>query len=180
VRINQNIYIAELSPRIRIRIGSLGLSKYTGPDSDTVLHTPAGTWEYAAPEVIALSAYDEKVTDHYTSAHDEKVTDHYTSAVDIWSSGCTAHKILTNKLPFGSTSLVEYVGGLKNFPAERLVERNISEPARKLLQRTLAPASRDRPTAKECLEDAWFTTTQAKAVLRGGFEMSDGWWRKEG
>jgi serine/threonine protein kinase len=149
VRINQNIYIAELSPRIRIRIGGLGLSKYTGPDSeDTALHTPAGTREYAAPEVTGLSAPDEQVT-----------TDHYTSAVDIWSSGCTAHKILTNRLPFGSTSLLEYVGGQRDFPAERLVERNVSEPARIWLRRTLAPAYRDRPTAKECLEDAWFTTT---------------------
>jgi serine/threonine protein kinase len=133
-----------VSPQVRIKIGDLGLAKYTGADSGTVLHTNAGSMDYIAPEVNGMSVPDERETDHYTSA------------VDIWSSGCLAHTILTNQPPFaGGRNLFRYLSGQKGFPAERLVERNVSEPAQGLLIRMLAPASHNRPTAKECLEDAW-------------------------
>jgi serine/threonine protein kinase len=136
-----------VSPRIRIKIGGLCLVKCFGRDDCHALH---GTWEYTAPEV------------HDRSFSDERETDRYTSAVDIWSFGCVAYTILTNELPFpGFNHLMWYVAGQKGFPTALLVENNISEPAQKLLQRMLAPAPHNRPTAKECLEDAWITTGRA-------------------
>jgi serine/threonine protein kinase len=49
-----------------------------------------------------------------------------------------------------------YVKGLMAFPCELLVQRNVSESAKNLLMRMLAPLPGDRPTAKDCLNDAWF------------------------
>jgi serine/threonine protein kinase len=136
--------IAEVSPQIQIKIGDLGLAKYTGADAGTELHTCAGTKDYTAPEVLGFSVPDKNETDHYTSA------------VDIWSSGCLAHTILTNQPPFpGGKDWWGYLNGKIDFPTIALVEKNVSEPARKLLMRMLAPAAHNRPTAEECLEDAW-------------------------
>jgi serine/threonine protein kinase len=117
------------------------------------------------------------------STHDESATDYYTSAVDIWSSGCLAYTILTNKPPFPSSKHLKwYVYGQKGFPTALLVEKNISEPAQKLLKRMLAPAPHNRPTAKECLEDAWTTPRAGEgdrhwAPIRNIIQMLD--WRGE-
>jgi serine/threonine protein kinase len=131
-----------VSPQLRIKIGDLGLAKYTGVDAGTELHTVAGTRDYTAPEVNGMYARDEMEQDYYTSA------------VDIWSSGCIAHKILTDKPAFPN-GLLGLLSGRVALSTSRLVERKVSLPAQKLLRRMLAAAPQNRPTAKECFDDAW-------------------------
>jgi serine/threonine protein kinase len=108
-----------------------------------VLRTIAGTRDYTAPEVAGIYADDNEATDEYTSA------------VDIWSSGCLLHTLLTNEPPFRGFTLHMYVKGLMTFPYVLWAQRNLSDSAQNLLKRMLAPLPGDRPTAEDCLNDAW-------------------------
>ena len=89
----QNIFVVDTDPILWVKIGDFGITKRI-LNEQTFLKTEMGTLEYLAPEVLG---------------HVEEENSRYTNAVDLWSLGCTCHRLLTMESPFPKmTALTRY------------------------------------------------------------------------
>ena len=78
-----------------------------------------------------------------------------TNRVDIWSLGCVLHRMFTGSLLFkDSFEVLKYSWTAASSP---LVLDNLgfSIPCASFLRDVLQPIPEDRPSAEDCLENAW-------------------------
>ncbi|RPB00899.1 Pkinase-domain-containing protein [Choiromyces venosus 120613-1] len=135
--------------------------------SDEMLNTMAGSFGYAAPEVMLKKGHGK--------------------AVDMWSLGVITYTLLCGYSPFRSESLPDLIdecskGGV--IFHERYW-KEVSKDAKLFISGLLQPRPEDRPTSQEALRHTWLigeTATDydvlpeiksymAKARLRRGIEM---------
>jgi len=106
-----------------------------------------GTLDYMAPELL-----------HTDKKYNEKV--------DVWSVGCLMYVLLSGSLPFrrnwGSISQRAADNNVRELILSGKVDvvsgawTKVEDSTKVLLQRMLAQNPADRPTAEQCLQDAWF------------------------
>ncbi|KAF8538589.1 kinase-like domain-containing protein [Trichophaea hybrida] len=155
----KNIFVVSTCP-ISVKLGDFGISKRIQEDN-TQLRTRIYTKPYAAPEVLDMM---------------ESGKEEYTSAVDIWSLGCVSHQLLTNAVPFKtSTDLDKYCRGdtvNANHPARVLEGQGISKDGIEFVLHLLAPNPDNRPTAATAGNHRWLyiddTTREPNSSLPQG------------
>ena len=135
---------------------------------DEVLTTMAGSFGYAAPEVMLKRGHGKPV--------------------DMWSLGVITYTLLCGYSPFRSENLADLIEECRN---GRIVYherywKDVSNEAKEFINRLLQPDPNRRVTSEEALEDVWLSGKTAatdhnllpeirayiaKARLRRGIEM---------
>ena len=129
---------------INIKVIDFGTSCLFGEHQK--LKQRLGTAYYIAPEVLGMN-YNEKC--------------------DIWSCGVIMYILLSGTPPFGGQTDDEILRRVKtgkfNFAHE--CWRTISDPGKTLIRQMLLMDPKARPSAAECLQDAWLQTYAAPLTL---------------
>ncbi|KPI89740.1 putative protein kinase [Leptomonas seymouri] len=128
--------------------------------------TPCGTLGFAAPEI--LSAYNAQKTAsrlHRSSWDSADATDtssqprtsvDLVKRMDIFAAGVTICILLTGCEPYPCLSSKEHMNAVQSGLDFSGPQWNyVSQSAKKLLRRMLAPRAADRPSALECLNSSW-------------------------
>ncbi|TGZ82167.1 Pkinase-domain-containing protein [Ascodesmis nigricans] len=134
---------------------------------DTMLNTMAGSFGYAAPEVMLKKGHGK--------------------AVDMWSLGVIAYTLLCGYSPFRSESLPDLIDECTNGRVifHERYWKEVSKDAKLFIGELLQPNPDDRPIAQDALNHRWLkgeTATNydvlpelkaymARARLRRGVEM---------
>ena len=137
-----------------------------GTESE-VLNTMAGSFGYAAPEVMLKQGHGKPV--------------------DMWSLGVITYTLLCGYSPFRSENLADLIEECRSghITFHERYWKDVSNEAKAFIKRLLKPDPSKRATSQEALEDAWLsgkTATDhnllpeiraymAKARLRRGVEM---------
>jgi serine/threonine protein kinase len=136
-----------------VKIADFGISK-RAIEQVTALHTSAGTFAFAAPEV-------QPGLQSFTQA------DSYTNSVDIWSLGVIAFLILTGEILFKDLRrLSQYVAGTFSFPDDTLLAHDITQEACVFIHNLLEAKPEDRPTAEDCLQSLWLASPTESTTLQ--------------
>ena len=135
-----------------VKIADFGISKRE-TEGHTVFHTVTGTPAFTAPEVLGFVQRDNRLNDSYTNA------------IDIWSLGVITLLILTGEILFkDQRRLGQYISGSFEFPLNVLLANKVSEQGCSFVRSLMAPKSKDRPRAKECLEHPWLDCLKEDAA----------------
>jgi calcium-dependent protein kinase len=110
-----------------------------------VLKTTHGTSYYIAPEVLQKK-YDERC--------------------DVWSVGVILYILLSGKPPFDGDNDEEITEQVKigEYNLNGGVWQVVSQDAKNLIKKMLTYKYVDRVTARECLQDPWFTNASSVQV----------------
>jgi len=128
-----------------IKVSDFGLAKAQSPLS--CLRTVCGTPTYLAPEIV--------------SGGEEK--EGYSTAVDCWSLGVIVYYMLVGKTPFNESKVGAFFTGaatIRSVDYSVFAEKNISEEARKFVDRLLQLDPKNRMTAEEALVHPWIVNSQ--------------------
>lgn len=100
--------------------------------------TKTGTVAFSAPEIFTQSVYDEKV--------------------DIWSAGTVLYMMLCGHQPFYNENMAQLVQQITKDPPDLTAEgfMDVSNQALDLIEKMLEKDPTKRPSATECLQNAWF------------------------
>ncbi|KAH0544514.1 hypothetical protein FGG08_001413 [Glutinoglossum americanum] len=134
---------------------------------DEVLTTMAGSFGYAAPEVMLKKGHGKPV--------------------DIWSLGVITYTLLCGYSPFRSENLADLIDECqRGRPVfHERYWKEVSKDAKDFISSLLQPDPASRPTSEECLRHVWLTGANAtdyniipeiraymaKARLRRGIEI---------
>ncbi|MCJ1389275.1 hypothetical protein MMC18_002131 [Xylographa bjoerkii] len=162
----ENLLYLTRDPHSQLVLADFGIAKMLDT-SDEVLTTMAGSFGYAAPEVMLKRGHGKPV--------------------DMWSLGVITYTLLCGYSPFRSENLPDLIEECR---AGRIVfhERywkEVSQEAKTFILRLLQPEPGKRATSEEALQDIWIsgdTATDynilpeiraymAKARLRRGIEL---------
>ncbi|KAG9017848.1 hypothetical protein FRB95_012839 [Tulasnella sp. JGI-2019a] len=141
----ENILYRTKAPDSDIVVVDFGLAQHL-ETPDEVLHALAGSYGYVAPEVLMNKGYGKPV--------------------DIWSTGIITYVLLCGYSPFRSDDVKALIAETTK---ARIVFhdafwKNVSDEAKKFIQRCLQVDPDKRPTATEALDDPWLTTHKADSV----------------
>ena len=126
-----------------VKIADFGITK-RAIEGLTALRTQTGTPAFMAPEVLGFH--------HPGDGSNES----YTNVVDIWSLGVITFLILTGETLFkDQRRLCQYVLGGFMFPAGSLLANKVSAQGIDFVRSLMAPMSKDRSKAMECLQHPW-------------------------
>ncbi|KAF8242362.1 Pkinase-domain-containing protein [Wilcoxina mikolae CBS 423.85] len=147
-------------------LADFGIAKMLD-SGESVLNTMAGSFGYAAPEVMLKKGHGK--------------------AVDMWSLGVITYTLLCGYSPFRSESLPDLIDECSNGRVifHERYWKEVSKDAKMFIGDLLQPNPDDRPSAKDALRHRWLkgeTATDhdilpeiksfiAKARLRRGIEM---------
>jgi len=112
------------------------------------------TVEHAAPEIIKIKMSAEEV--------DEEES--YTSAVDLWSTGVVSYETLTARQPFEEDENVpnsienKILDVALNFSGDEW--KYVSPYPKEFIKKVMKFEPKERLTAKEALEDEWFSNDE--------------------
>jgi len=123
----------------RVKLCDFGHAKRIDDTSDgdmTLMHTPCGSHQYAAPEVTTRALHEGRPA--------------YTMAVDLWGVGCIMHMLLSGERP--------PKGVAPQFTSRAWL--SVSSDARDLLRRLMMFAPAARPTAAQALQHQWLSTAR--------------------
>lgn len=162
----ENLLYLSRDPNSELVLADFGIAKMLDSPS-SMLNTMAGSFGYAAPEVMMKSGHGK--------------------AVDIWSLGIITYTLLCGYSPFRSESIPELIEECKSGRVifHERYWRDVSKDAKDFIERMLQPIPSDRPTSKEALDHSWLTgktasdhdilpelkSYLAKARLKRGIEM---------
>ncbi|TNN17209.1 Serine/threonine-protein kinase 17A isoform 1 [Schistosoma japonicum] len=141
----ENILLRRPLPHCDIALCDFGLAKYLR--TNEVIRDLVGTPDYAAPEVL-----------NYDPIH---------LTTDIWSVGVVVYYLLTSESPFWDESKEHTylnVCQLKISYPDYLFH-NISVEAIAFIKRLIQRNPKDRPSAIDCLDDPWFSSTNFTDAL---------------
>ncbi|KAF4525046.1 hypothetical protein B566_EDAN001960 [Ephemera danica] len=142
----ENVMVSTLSPPWQVKLIDFGLSREVAGGDERALQ---GTPEFLAPEAVNFEPLS--------------------LATDIWAVGVITYLLLTGASPFlgedKQATFCNIVAG--EYDTERLVKASSRAPA--LISRILVHSPRKRPSAGECLADAWLLQINSKVteVKRG-------------
>ncbi|KAF8544311.1 kinase-like domain-containing protein [Trichophaea hybrida] len=147
-------------------LADFGIAKMLD-SGESMLNTMAGSFGYAAPEVMLKKGHGK--------------------AVDMWSLGVITYTLLCGYSPFRSESLSDLIDECSNGRVifHERYWKDVSKDAKMFIGDLLQPNPDDRPSAKDALRHRWLkgeTATDhdilpeiksfiAKARLRRGIEM---------
>lgn len=147
-------------------LADFGIAKMLESPSE-VLSTMAGSFGYAAPEVMMKSGHGKPV--------------------DIWSLGVITYTLLCGYSPFRSETIPDLIEECKNgnIIFHDRYWKDVSQDAKDFIGELLQPRPEDRPTSSEALKHIWLKGQTAsdkdllpeirayiaKARLRRGVEM---------
>jgi len=162
----ENLLYLTKSKDSHLVLADFGIAKML--DSPTeVLNTMAGSFGYAAPEVMMKSGHGK--------------------AVDIWSLGVITYTLLCGYSPFRSETIPDLIEECRtgNIIFHERYWKDVSRDAKDFIGELLQPRPEDRPTSTEALKHSWLKgqtasdkdllpeirSYLAKARLRRGVEM---------
>lgn len=133
----ENILYLSSEPDSNVVLADFGIAKKL-ESPDELLHSSAGSFGYAAPEVIMGSGHG--------------------FPCDIWSLGVVTYTILCGYSPFRSENVDDFINEVKNnnaviFHADYW--KDVSKDARRFIIKALQFQPDKRPTAAQLLKDPW-------------------------
>ena len=147
-------------------LADFGIAKMLD-SKDEVLTTMAGSFGYAAPEVMLKKGHGKPV--------------------DMWSLGVITYTLLCGYSPFRSENLPDLINECCNnrVAFHERYWKDVSKEAKDFILRLLRPSPEERATSEEALKDIWLTgetatdhnilpelrAYMAKARLKRGIEM---------
>ncbi|KAK6465434.1 kinase-like domain-containing protein [Scheffersomyces coipomensis] len=135
----ENVMYLTPEDNSNIVIVDFGIAKKLN-GSDDLLNNSAGTFGYAAPEV-------------FTSGHGKPC--------DIWSLGVITYTLLSGLQPFRAQNGRDFIEETKNNNGVIFYSdywSDVSKDARRFIIKALQLNPKDRPTAKELLQDPWLVS----------------------
>lgn len=117
-------------------LADFGIAKHLD-SPDGVLKTMAGSFGYAAPEVMMKRGHSKPV--------------------DMWSLGVITYTLLCGYSPFRSESLAELIEETKNGRVifHERYWKDVSQEAKNFILTLLKPDPRDRASSHKALQDPW-------------------------
>jgi len=162
----ENLLYLTPEPQSSLVLADFGIAKMLD-SKDEMLNTMAGSFGYAAPEVMLKKGHGK--------------------AVDMWSLGVITYTLLCGYSPFRSESLPELIDECSNGRVifHERYWKDVSKDAKIFIGELLQPNPDDRPSSSEALNHRWLkgeTATEhdvlpeiksyiAKARLKRGIEM---------
>ncbi|WWD16858.1 hypothetical protein CI109_101290 [Kwoniella shandongensis] len=157
----ENILYKTRAPDSQLVIADFGIAKHLENPDEELLEA-AGSFGYAAPEVLANKPHGTKV--------------------DCWSIGVIAYTLLCGYSPFRSD---DKMGLLKEMTRGRIMfhERywsKVSKTAKDFIKEMLVADPKKRLTAAEALQHPWLTSGQAtdadlSGAIRENFDAKRKW-----
>jgi len=149
-----------------IVLADFGIAKHLD-SPDGVLKTMAGSFGYAAPEVMQKKGHSKPV--------------------DMWSLGVITYTLLCGYSPFRSESLADLIDETKNGRVifHERYWKDVSQEAKDFILTLLKPKPEERATSRKALQDPWIAgrgatdhnllpeirAMMAKARLKRGVEL---------
>ena len=132
----ENLLYLSRDPNSEIVLADFGIAKHLD-SPDGVLKTMAGSFGYAAPEVMMKKGHSKPV--------------------DMWSLGIITYTLLCGYSPFRSESLADLIDETKN---GRVIFhdrywKDVSQEAKAFIMSMLKPAPHDRVASAQALKDPW-------------------------
>ncbi|KAI1634455.1 calcium/calmodulin-dependent protein kinase [Biscogniauxia mediterranea] len=162
----ENLLYLTKDPSSDLVLADFGIAKMLD-NKDEVLTTMAGSFGYAAPEVMLKKGHGKPV--------------------DMWSMGVITYTLLCGYSPFRSENLQDLIDECSNASVvfHERYWRDVSDDAKDFIMRLLQPNPDDRWTSQQALSHPWLsgkTATDhnllpeikaymAKARLRRGIEL---------
>lgn len=162
----ENLLYLTKDPQSSLVLADFGIAKMLD-SKDGVLSTMAGSFGYAAPEIMLKQGHGKPV--------------------DMWSLGVITYTLLCGYSPFRSENVADLIDECKN---GRIVFhgrywKDVSSEAKDFIHNLLQPDPAKRLTSEEALQDVWLTgktasdfnllpefrAYMAKARLRRGVEI---------
>ncbi|TGO55632.1 hypothetical protein BCON_0089g00280 [Botryotinia convoluta] len=162
----ENLLYLTQDPHSDLVLADFGIAKMLDT-KDEVLTTMAGSFGYAAPEVMLKKGHGKPV--------------------DMWSMGVITYTLLCGYSPFRSENLQDLIEECSNARVifHERYWKDVSDDAKDFIGHLLQPHADDRSTSKEALAHPWLSgenatdhnllpeikAYMAKARLRRGIEM---------
>ncbi|KAI8632572.1 Pkinase-domain-containing protein [Xylariaceae sp. FL1651] len=162
----ENLLYQTKDPNSDLVLADFGIAKMLDT-KDEVLTTMAGSFGYAAPEVMLKKGHGKPV--------------------DMWSMGVITYTLLCGYSPFRSENLQDLIDECSsaNVVFHERYWRDVSDDARDFIMRLLRPDPEDRWTSSQALKHPWLSgenasdhnllpeikAYMAKARLRRGIEL---------
>jgi len=134
----ENLLLEDDDNDTKIKMTDFGLSKIYS--QEFMMSTACGTPGYVAPEILNCGGYDP--------------------AVDMWSAGVIMYILLCGYPPFYSENDAQLFESIleANYHFHSPYWDDVSTEAKDLIKKLLVVDPKDRLTAKQALEAAWFKT----------------------
>ncbi|KAI0021010.1 Pkinase-domain-containing protein [Xylariomycetidae sp. FL0641] len=162
----ENLLYRSKDPSSDLVLADFGIAKMLDT-KDEVLTTMAGSFGYAAPEVMLKKGHGKPV--------------------DMWSMGVITYTLLCGYSPFRSENLQDLIDECSNASVvfHERYWRDVSADAKDFILRLLRPDAEERATSQEALKHQWLSgetasdhnllpeikAYMAKARLRRGIEL---------
>ncbi|KAI9770314.1 MAG: hypothetical protein M1840_003473 [Geoglossum simile] len=162
----ENLLYLTREANSQLVLADFGIAKMLD-NKDEVLTTMAGSFGYAAPEVMLKKGHGKPV--------------------DIWSLGVITYTLLCGYSPFRSENLADLIDECQRGKPvfHERYWKEVSKDAKDFITLLLQPSPSGRPDSKDCLCHVWLTGTtatdyniipeirayMAKARLRRGIEI---------
>lgn len=138
----ENLLYLTKDPRSDLVLADFGIAKMLD-SKDSMLNTMAGSFGYAAPEIMLKQGHGKPV--------------------DMWSLGVITYTLLCGYSPFRSENVADLIEESKN---GRIVFhgsywKNVSKEAKDFIVSLLQPDPNKRLTSEEALQNVWLTGNTA-------------------
>lgn len=132
----ENLLYLSRDPESQIVLADFGIAKHLDTP-DGVLKTMAGSFGYAAPEVMLKRGHSKPV--------------------DMWSLGVITYTLLCGYSPFRSESLADLIDETKHGRVvfHERYWKDVSQEAKDFILTMLKPDPHDRCTSAQALKDPW-------------------------
>lgn len=132
----ENLLYLTRAPDSDLVLADFGIAKHLD-SPDGVLKTMAGSFGYAAPEVMLKKGHSKPV--------------------DMWSLGVITYTLLCGYSPFRSESLADLIDETKHGRVvfHERYWKDVSQQAKDFIMRLLKPEPQDRATSSQALKDPW-------------------------
>lgn len=162
----ENLLYLTRDPASQLVLADFGIAKMLDSPGE-VLTTMAGSFGYAAPEVMLKQGHGK--------------------AVDMWSLGVITYTLLCGYSPFRSENLADLVDECKSgrIVFHERYWKDVSKDAKEFIMTLLVPDPKKRAISKQALDHIWLTgqnasdhdllpeirSYMAKAKLKRGIEL---------
>ena len=162
----ENLLYVTKDPDSTLVLADFGIAKMLSA-KDGMLNTMAGSFGYAAPEIMLKQGHGKPV--------------------DMWSLGVITYTLLCGYSPFRSENVADLIEECKagHIVFHGRYWKDVSEDAKRFITALLRPDPNERLTSEEALDDVWisgktatdfnllpeFRAYMARARLRRGIEI---------
>ncbi|CAI7596790.1 unnamed protein product [Penicillium pancosmium] len=148
----KNIFVVQIGPEWRVKLGDFGISKRMSEDSS--ICSMVGTRPFMAPEMQGYLPPEEE---------EGSLAWRFTESIDMWSLGVTTYFLLFHEYPFSLeriSKLRRYVEG-SDFPFPGKITPSLSLGCRQFLEAVMGRNPRNRMSSEGALESEWLSQIYA-------------------